>query len=86
MSVLQCSFEHFCNRHFSVSLLSTERGGRWRALLKSITVPSGMFMSLAGFILFMKRYPNCSLSRIIAGLRTNQTPQANPPRVNIQVI
>lgn len=61
-----------------------EKGGRWRALLKSITVPSGMFVSLAGFILFMKRYPNCSLSQIIAGLRTNRNPPANPPRVNIQ--
>ncbi|XP_024138634.1 uncharacterized protein LOC112153003 isoform X1 [Oryzias melastigma] len=60
------------------------RGGTWRALLKSITVPSGMFVSLAGFILFMKRYPNCSLSQIITGIRTNQTPPANPPRVNIQ--
>ncbi|KAM8732282.1 uncharacterized protein AB9X84_024366 isoform 1-T1 [Acanthopagrus schlegelii] len=61
-----------------------EKGGRWRALLKSITVPSGMFVSLAGFILFMKRYPNCSLTQIIAGLRANRTPPANPPRVNIQ--
>ncbi|XP_029296813.1 uncharacterized protein LOC115014245 isoform X2 [Cottoperca gobio] len=61
-----------------------EKGGRWRALLKSITVPSGMFVSLAGFLLFMKRYPNCSLSQIIAGLRANRTPPANPPRVNIQ--
>ncbi|XP_029968432.1 uncharacterized protein LOC115403599 isoform X2 [Salarias fasciatus] len=58
--------------------------GTWRALLKSITVPSGMFVSLAGFILFMKRYPSCSLSQIITGLRTNRAPQANPPRVNIQ--
>ncbi|XP_023131491.2 uncharacterized protein LOC111572172 [Amphiprion ocellaris] len=61
-----------------------KRGGTWRALFKSITVPSGMFVSLAGFILFMKRYPNCSLSQIIAGFRTNRTPPANPPRVNIQ--
>ncbi|XP_061691469.1 uncharacterized protein LOC133508927 isoform X3 [Syngnathoides biaculeatus] len=69
----------------STLLQVIERGGRWRALLKSITVPSGMFVSLAGFILFMKRYPNCSLSQIIACLRTNRTPQAQqPPRVNIQ--
>nr|XP_020480108.1 uncharacterized protein LOC109974311 isoform X2 [Monopterus albus] len=68
----------------STFLQVIEKGGRWRALLKSITVPSGMFVSLAGFILFMKRYPNCSLSQIIAGLRANRTPQANPPRVNIQ--
>ncbi|XP_031713854.1 uncharacterized protein LOC116389360 isoform X1 [Anarrhichthys ocellatus] len=61
-----------------------EKGVRWRALLKSITVPSGMFVSLVGFILFMRRYPNCSLSHIIAVLRTNRTPPANPPRVNIQ--
>ncbi|XP_034399593.1 uncharacterized protein LOC117737629 isoform X1 [Cyclopterus lumpus] len=61
-----------------------EKGGRWRAFLKSITVPAGMFVSLIGFILFMKRYPNCSLSQIIAGLRANRTPPANPPRVNIQ--
>ncbi|XP_067373848.1 uncharacterized protein [Channa argus] len=61
-----------------------EKGGRWRALLKSITVPSCMFVSLAGFFLFMKRYPNCSLSQIMAGLRSNRTPPANPPRVNIQ--
>ncbi|XP_077588865.1 uncharacterized protein LOC144207331 isoform X2 [Stigmatopora nigra] len=52
-----------------------ERGGKWRALLKSITVPSGMFVSLAGFILFMKRYPNCSLSQIMACLRAKRTPQ-----------
>ncbi|XP_068443229.1 uncharacterized protein [Clinocottus analis] len=61
-----------------------EKGVRWRAFLKSITVPSGMFLSLVGFILFMKRYPNCSLSQIITGFRTNRTPPANPPRVNIQ--
>lgn len=70
---------------FFFLLLSEKRGGTWRALLKSITVPSGMFVSLAGFILFMKRYPNCSLSQIITGIRTNHTPPANPPRVNIQV-
>ncbi|XP_050928242.1 uncharacterized protein LOC108899260 isoform X2 [Lates calcarifer] len=68
----------------STILQVIEKGARWRALLKSITVPSGMFVSLAGFILFMKRYPNCSLSQIIAGLRANRTPPANPPRVNIQ--
>ncbi|XP_049898272.1 uncharacterized protein LOC126388924 [Epinephelus moara] len=68
----------------STVLQVIEKGGRWRALLKSITVPSGMFVSLAGFILFMKRYPNCSMSQIIAGLRANRTPQADPPRVNIQ--
>ncbi|XP_017282607.1 uncharacterized protein LOC108242330 [Kryptolebias marmoratus] len=61
-----------------------KKGGTWRALFKSISVPSGMFVSLAGFILFMKRYPNCSLSQIITGIRTNRTPPANPPRVNIQ--
>ncbi|XP_034739700.1 uncharacterized protein LOC117951853 isoform X1 [Etheostoma cragini] len=61
-----------------------EKGGRWRALLKTITVPSGMFVSLAGFILFMRRYPNCSLSHIISGLRANRPPPANPPRINIQ--
>ncbi|XP_038555447.1 uncharacterized protein LOC119888791 isoform X1 [Micropterus salmoides] len=68
----------------STLLQVIERGGRWRSLLKSITVPSGMFVSLAGFILFMKRYPNCSLSQIITGLRSNRTPPANPPMVNIQ--
>ncbi|KAM3612560.1 uncharacterized protein V6R79_010336 [Siganus canaliculatus] len=68
----------------STSVQVIERGGRWRALLKSITVPSGMFVSLAGFILFMKRYPNCSLSQIITGLRANPTPPVNPPQVNIQ--
>nr|XP_046263037.1 uncharacterized protein LOC124068678 isoform X2 [Scatophagus argus] len=68
----------------STLLQVIEKGGRWRALLKSITVPSGMFVSLAGFILFMKRYPNCSLSQIIPGLRADRTPPANPPRVNIQ--
>lgn len=69
----------------STTLLQViEKGGRWRAIFKSISVPSGMFVSLAGFILFMKRYPHCSLSQIIAGLRTNQNPPANPPRVNIQ--
>ncbi|XP_068182295.1 uncharacterized protein [Antennarius striatus] len=68
----------------STTLHVIERGGRWRALLKSITVPSGMFVSLAGFILFMKRYPYCSLSQIIGGLRGNRAPPANPPRVNIQ--
>ncbi|XP_076595584.1 uncharacterized protein LOC143326017 isoform X1 [Chaetodon auriga] len=68
----------------STLLQVIEKGGRWRALLKSITVPSGMFVSLAGFILFMKRYPNCSLMQIVAGLRANHAPPANPPRVNIQ--
>uniref|UniRef100_A0AAV2MJP3 Uncharacterized protein n=1 Tax=Knipowitschia caucasica TaxID=637954 RepID=A0AAV2MJP3_KNICA len=61
-----------------------EKGARWRAIFKSISVPSGMFVSLAGFILFMKRYPYCSLSQIITGLRANHNQPANPPRVNIQ--
>ncbi|XP_061581180.1 uncharacterized protein LOC133446954 isoform X2 [Cololabis saira] len=63
-----------------------KRGSSWRALLKSITVPSGMFVSLAGFILFMKRYPNCSLTQILTGIRTNAqpTPPPNPPTANIQ--
>eukprot|EP00064_Thunnus_orientalis_P020820 superscaffoldBa00005948_g20968 len=68
----------------STFLQVIEKGGRWRALLKSITVPSGMFVSLAGFILFMKRYPNCTISQIFAGFRAIRTPPANPPRVNIQ--
>lgn len=68
----------------STLLQVIERGGRWRGILKSITVPSGMFVSLAGFILFMKRYPHCSLSQIIAGLRTNRTPQAHHQSANIQ--
>ncbi|KAM8848338.1 uncharacterized protein ACB058_012063 isoform 1-T1 [Synchiropus picturatus] len=68
----------------STSLQVIDKGGKWRAILKSITVPSGMFVSLAGFILFMKRYPTCSLSQIITGIRPNRTPQANPPNVNIQ--
>ncbi|KAF0039384.1 hypothetical protein F2P81_007619 [Scophthalmus maximus] len=68
----------------STLLQVIEKGPRWRSFLKSITVPSGMFVSLAGFIFFMRRYPNCSLSKIIAGLRVNRTPPANPPRVNIQ--
>ncbi|XP_041800506.1 uncharacterized protein LOC121611860 [Chelmon rostratus] len=68
----------------STMLQVIEKGGRWRALLKSITVPSGMFLSLAGFILFLKQYPSCSLRQIITGLRANRAPPANPPRVNIQ--
>ncbi|KAM4585789.1 uncharacterized protein V3H82_004780 [Fundulus diaphanus] len=68
----------------STYLHMIEKKATWRALFKSISVPSGMFVSLAGFILFMKRYPNCSISQIITGIRTNRTPPANPPRVNIQ--
>ncbi|XP_076021098.1 uncharacterized protein LOC143011960 [Genypterus blacodes] len=68
----------------STFLQVVERIPRWRAVLKSITVPSGMFVALAGFILFMKRYPACSISKIIAGLRTNRTPPADPPTINIQ--
>ncbi|XP_056239066.1 uncharacterized protein LOC130173657 isoform X1 [Seriola aureovittata] len=68
----------------STVLQVIEKGGKWRALLKSITVPSGMLLSLVGVFLFLKRYPCCSLSRIIAGLRGNRTPPADPPRVDIQ--
>ncbi|KAF7668020.1 hypothetical protein LDENG_00036820, partial [Lucifuga dentata] len=70
----------------STSLQVVEKVGRWRAVLKSIYVPSCLFVSLAGFILFLKRTPTCSISKIItgAGLRANHTPPANPPRVNIQ--
>ncbi|XP_076878762.1 uncharacterized protein LOC143527437 isoform X2 [Brachyhypopomus gauderio] len=46
-----------------------ERNIKWRAVIKSISVPSGMFATLAGFILFMKRYPSCSISNILSGLR-----------------
>ncbi|XP_029917582.1 uncharacterized protein LOC115366340 isoform X2 [Myripristis murdjan] len=68
----------------STSLQVIDKVGKWRAVLKSISVPSGMFVSLAGFILFMKRYPNCSVSQIISGLRANHPAPANPPRINIQ--
>ncbi|KAM4621391.1 uncharacterized protein ACJ7VT_005771 [Polymixia lowei] len=73
---------HACG--FCLSLIFSDKAGKWRAVLKSISVPSGMFVSLAGFILFMKRYPNCSLSQIITGIRANHAPPANPPRINIQ--
>ncbi|XP_036825638.1 uncharacterized protein LOC110504917 isoform X4 [Oncorhynchus mykiss] len=65
-------------------LTVNDKTARWRAVLKSISVPSGMFVTLAGFILFMKRYPNCSLTMIINGLRGHHTPAANPPRGNVQ--
>ncbi|KAM6953529.1 uncharacterized protein FYW47_014160 [Aplochiton taeniatus] len=68
----------------STSLHVIDKTAKWRAVLKSITVPSGMFVTLAGFILFMKRYPTCSLSQILTGLRANHSPAANPPRINIQ--
>ncbi|XP_036825635.1 uncharacterized protein LOC110504917 isoform X1 [Oncorhynchus mykiss] len=68
----------------STVLHVVDKTARWRAVLKSISVPSGMFVTLAGFILFMKRYPNCSLTMIINGLRGHHTPAANPPRGNVQ--
>ncbi|XP_010901824.2 uncharacterized protein LOC105029934 [Esox lucius] len=68
----------------STLLHVVDKTARWRTVLKSISVPSGMFVTLAGFILFMKRYPNCSLSMIINGLRGHHTLAANPPRVNVQ--
>ncbi|XP_026886285.2 uncharacterized protein LOC113590371 [Electrophorus electricus] len=46
-----------------------ERNTKWRGVIKSISVPSGMFATLAGFILFMKRYPRCSVTNILSGLR-----------------
>ncbi|XP_048119674.1 uncharacterized protein LOC125307657 [Alosa alosa] len=59
---------------------------RWRAVMKSISVPSGMFLSLAGVILFLKRYPSCSVSKILSGLRDrrNATTAGVPPRVHIE--
>ncbi|KAK7922780.1 hypothetical protein WMY93_009682 [Mugilogobius chulae] len=74
----------FTPARYPMNLHLDQKGGRWRAIFKSISVPSGMFVSLAGFILFMKRYPYCSLSQIITGLRANHNPPVNPPRVNIQ--
>ncbi|XP_036798762.1 uncharacterized protein LOC110488720 [Oncorhynchus mykiss] len=68
----------------STILHVVDKTARWRAVLKSISVPSGMFVTLAGFILFMKRYPNCSLAMIINGLRGHHTPASNLPRVNVQ--
>ncbi|XP_016895042.1 uncharacterized protein LOC103390976 isoform X2 [Cynoglossus semilaevis] len=69
----------------STSVHVIEKIGKWRALLKSVSVPSGMFVSLAGFVLFLKRYPHCSLSHIITCFRGNRgQPAAHPPRVNIQ--
>ncbi|KAG8004059.1 Pre-mRNA-processing factor 19 [Nibea albiflora] len=55
----------------STLLQVIEKGGKWRAHLKSITVPSGMFVSLVGVILFLKRYPRWSLRQIITGFRRN---------------
>ncbi|XP_062405918.1 uncharacterized protein LOC134096185 [Sardina pilchardus] len=59
---------------------------RWRAVIKSISVPSGMFASLAGLILFLKRYPSCSVAKILRGLRDrrNATTAGVPPRVHIE--
>lgn len=65
--------------------LSPDKTARWRAVLKSISVPFGMFVTLAGFILFMKRYTNCSLTMIINGLRGHHTTASNHQRVNVQV-
>ncbi|KAM4555233.1 uncharacterized protein PAE49_014355 isoform 2-T2 [Odontesthes bonariensis] len=61
-----------------------KKEGFWRALLKSVTVPSGMFLSLTGLFLFLKHYPAHRISQIINCMRRNRTPSVNPPRVNIQ--
>lgn len=68
----------------STILHVVDKTARWRAVLKSISVPFGMFVTLAGFILFMKRYPNCSLTMIINGLRGHHTTASNHQRVNVQ--
>ena len=68
-----------------VPQLSPEKMARWRAVLKSITVPSGLFVTLAGFILFMKRFPNCGVAQILSGLRAHHPQATNPPRINVQV-
>ncbi|KAG7517874.1 hypothetical protein JOB18_018627 [Solea senegalensis] len=67
-----------------LQVTGSKRVDKWRAIFKSISVPSGMFVSLTGLFLFLKHYPRCSLSQVIAGIRANPTPPANPLRVNIQ--
>ncbi|XP_063044358.1 protein SON-like [Engraulis encrasicolus] len=64
---------------------------RWRAVIKSISVPSGMFASLAGLILFLKRYPSCK-SSMRSGLREQRrhansgtgTGTGAPPRIYVE--
>nr|XP_057919437.1 uncharacterized protein LOC131110385 isoform X3 [Doryrhamphus excisus] len=70
----------------STTLQVTERVDKLRALLKSVTVPCSLFLSLTGMILFLKRYPrpNCDRSNVIACFRRNRAPQAQPQMVNIQ--
>ncbi|XP_046878838.1 uncharacterized protein LOC124469526 [Hypomesus transpacificus] len=68
----------------STALHVIEKMARWRAVLKSITVPSGLFVTLAGFILFMKRFPNCGVAQILSGLRAHHPQATNPPRINVQ--
>jgi len=45
-----------------------------------------MFLSVIGLFLLVKRYPNCSVSKVIRCLMGNSGPPANRPRVNIQVM
>ncbi|XP_067104308.1 uncharacterized protein [Osmerus mordax] len=68
----------------STALHVIEKTARWRAVLKSITVPSGLFVTLAGFILFMKRFPSCGVAQILNGLRAHHPQATNPPRINVQ--
>ncbi|XP_019109280.1 uncharacterized protein LOC104933264 isoform X3 [Larimichthys crocea] len=68
----------------STLLQVIEKGGKWRAHLKSITAPSGTFLTVVCVIVVLKRYSGCSFRQIITGFRRNRTPPANPPRVNIQ--
>ncbi|KAL2088271.1 hypothetical protein ACEWY4_015170 [Coilia grayii] len=58
---------------------------RWRAVIKSISVPSGMFASLAGFILFLKRYRS-SKSTMRSGMRERRdaTTVSVPPTIHIE--
>ncbi|XP_029368514.1 uncharacterized protein LOC115049977 isoform X2 [Echeneis naucrates] len=68
----------------STILRVTERGFTWKKLMKAITAPSGVFLSLTGIILCIKRYPKCSLTGCLSRHRGNRTPSVNPPEVNIQ--
>lgn len=74
------------HRNISLSVVSTgEKENTVYTVYTFLRASSGVFLSVAGLILFLKRFPCCSVSQLICGLRRKRKSAANPPEVSIQV-
>lgn len=82
----QCTMKFcapFTKKHIFV--ISTEKDTAWKSSYNFLSALSGVCLAMTGFILFVKRYPSSTISKLRARFRRRRKPVVNPPRVNIHV-